>query len=62
MKWQTQAAAWLRAKATEQSQINERYPKHAACYPSWVDRVKIMQRLAEELERDANDVQGSVPP
>lgn len=51
--WQHQAVAWLRSKAAEQAQTNQRYPRHAECYPSWVQRVEQAQRLANDLEREA---------
>lgn len=52
-RWEQQAVAWLRGKAAEQAQNNERWPEHAKCYPSWVDRVKYAQLLADDLEREA---------
>lgn len=55
MTWQKQAVAWLRGKAAEQAQNNERWPGHAKCYPSWIERVKTTQRLADELEYEIND-------
>jgi hypothetical protein len=54
--WQRQAVAWLRGKAAEQAQNNERWPEHAKCYPTWTDYVKFAQRLADELEREAEEV------
>lgn len=53
--WQMQAVAWLRGKAAEQAQNNERWPEHARRYPSWTERVKTTQRLADELEREAEE-------
>ena len=53
--WQREAVAWLRGKAAEQAQNNERWPEHAKCYPSWTERVKTAQRLADELEREAEE-------
>jgi len=53
LTWESQAVAWLRGKAAEQAQNNERWPQHAACYPSWGERVKHAQRLADDLEREA---------
>ena len=53
--WQRQAVAWLRGKAAEQAQNNERWPEHAKCYPSWTERVKTTQRLADELEHEAEN-------
>ena len=55
--WQGQAVAWLRGKAAEQAQNNERWPEHAKCYSSWTERVKTMRGLADELERDAEENQ-----
>jgi chromosome segregation ATPase len=51
--WQMEAVAWLRGKAAEQAQNNDRWPEHAKCYPSWTERVGTAQRLADELEREA---------
>ena len=53
LTWESQAIAWLRGKAAEQAQNNERWPRHAACYPSWIERVKHAQQLADDLEREA---------
>ena len=53
MTWERHAVAWLRGKAAEQAQNNERWPRHAACYPSWIERVKHAQQLADDLEREA---------
>ena len=53
--WQREAVAWLRGKAAEQAQNNERWPEHARCYPSWTERVETAQRLADELEREAEE-------
>lgn len=50
--WKAPAAAWLRAKAKEQQKVNEDYPRHAECYPSWGERVHHFNRLAFELEKD----------
>jgi hypothetical protein len=58
MNWKMQAVAWLRGKASEQAQNNERWPEHAKCYPSWTERVEQMQHLANELEREARDEAG----
>ena len=55
VSWQRQASAWLRGKAAEQAQTNERYPEHVKCYPSWTERVKQLQALAEELDREAEE-------
>jgi len=55
VSWQRQASAWLRGKAAEQAQINERFPQHVRCYPSWTERVKQLQDLAEELDREAEE-------
>lgn len=52
MDWKKMAVAWLRGKAAEQAQNNERWPDHAKCYPSWTDRVTFCQWLADDLERD----------
>jgi len=52
MDWRKQAVAWLKGKAAEQAQNNERWPRHAACYPSWGQRVEFAQRLADELEAE----------
>lgn len=54
MNWQTQAVAWLRGKAAEQAQNNERWPEHAKCYPRWMQYVETAQRLADELEHEAS--------
>ena len=53
--WQGQAVAWLRGKAAEQAQNNERWPDHAKWHPSWTERVETMQRLADELEHEAEE-------
>ncbi len=53
--WQREAVAWLRGKAAEQAQNNERWPEHAKCYPSWTERVETAQRLADDLEREAEE-------
>ncbi len=53
--WQREAVGWLRGKAAEQAQNNERWPEHAKCYPSWTERVETAQRLADELEREAEE-------
>lgn len=50
--WQTMASAWLKGKAAEQAQANEKYPRHAECYPTWVARVGILQKLAADIEHD----------
>lgn len=50
--WRRLAVTWLRAKAADQAQTNEKYPRHAAAYPSWTERVVTMQRLADDLERE----------
>lgn len=52
MDWRKQAVAWLKGKAAEQAQNNEKWPRHAACCPSWGQRVEFAQRLAEELEAE----------
>ena len=48
--WKISAAAWLREKAKAQRLINEKYPRHAECYPSWGSRVNLLDALARELE------------
>ena len=50
--WRQMAVAWLRRKATAQAENNERWPDHAACYPSWRNYVDRAQRFADELEAD----------
>ena len=55
MNWKMQAVAWLRGKAAEQEQNNERWPEHAKCYQTWRDYVTFAQRLADELEREPSD-------
>lgn len=52
MDWRKQTVAWLKGKAAEQAQNNERWPRHAACYPSRGQRVEFAQRLADELEAE----------
>lgn len=47
--WKRPAALWLIAKADEQRAINEKYPKHAACYPAWGAFVTKFELLASEL-------------
>lgn len=55
LTWQKEAVAWLRGKAAEQAQNNERWPEHAKCYPMWTERVKTAQRLADALESEIDD-------
>lgn len=47
--WRVQAAEWLEAKASEQAENNERWPEHAACYPSWRESVGLFRDLAREV-------------
>jgi len=51
--WEKYAVAWLRGKAAEQAKINDQYPDHAKSYPSWIERVKFAQQLADNLELEA---------
>ena len=50
--WRTQAAIWLRRKANEQQAINKKYPRHVECYPSWETKVRDLNWLADDLERE----------
>jgi len=50
--WHVQAVAWLRGKAAEQAQNNERWPDHAKAYANWRDTVKFAERFADDLERE----------
>lgn len=51
--WRKQAIAWIRGKAAEQAQTNQKYPRHAECYPSWVEKVHTLERLAGDLEAES---------
>jgi len=52
LDWRRQATAWIRGKAAEQAQTNQKHPRHAECYPSWVEKVHVLERLACELDAE----------
>jgi len=47
--WKEPAANWLREKAAAQQALNEQYPEHAKCYPTWESWVLKLNWLADEL-------------
>jgi hypothetical protein len=47
--WKEPAANWLREKAAAQQALNEQYPEHAKCYPTWENWVLKLNWLADEL-------------
>lgn len=61
VSWKRRAVEWLREKANEQVQNNERWPEHTKCYPTWTERVRMLQWLAEELESEAEKTCASLP-
>lgn len=50
--WRQQAAAWLRERARKQDETNKQCPDHVKCYPSWEKRVRDLNWLAADLERE----------
>lgn len=55
MNWMNRAARWLRAKAEAQAETNKAYPDHAKAYPSWVDRIRLANQWADELDHQAQN-------
>lgn len=53
MAWKEPAANWLREKAAAQHALNEQYPEHAKCYPTWKNWVLKLNWLADELSAGA---------
>lgn len=53
--WKPHAVKWIREKAKAQQKINDDHPRHAACYPSWAQRVYHIEQLALELEKEVDE-------
>ena len=47
--WRMRAAEWLLEKAGAQRKTNDECPEHVKCYPSWEQRVWVLNWLAEQL-------------
>lgn len=48
--WNRHASAWLRYKAAGLGASCQKWPEHAALYPSWRERVRWLEELANEAE------------
>jgi hypothetical protein len=53
--WREEAAKWLRRKADEQQKVNDAYPSHVECYPAWKNKVRDLNWLADDLDRESSE-------
>ena len=52
--WQREAVAWLRGKAAEQAQNNERWPEHAKCFEVVVKmREQVLAQASGNSKKEA---------